>query len=161
MRIGHGYDAHKFGEPENNASVVLGGVVIPYDKKLVAHSDGDVVLHALCDALLGAAALGDIGRHFPDSSAEFKDISSRVLLQRVVSELSKKQYGVGNIDITIVAQAPKMSPHIEEMKKNISEDIGIATDNINIKATTTEGMGFTGRGEGISVHVVALIDNHN
>ncbi len=161
MRIGHGYDAHKFDQPQSGSIIVLGGVEIPFDKKLIAHSDGDVVLHALCDALLGAAALGDIGKHFPDSSDEYKNIDSRVLLRRVVSALSEKHFSVANVDLTIVAQAPKLSPHIDAMKQNLHQDLQIELDCINVKATTTEGMGFTGRGEGIAVHAVALIHNNS
>lgn len=157
MRIGHGFDAHCFGESKNGASIILGGVNIPFEKPLVAHSDGDVVLHALCDALLGAAGLGDIGKHFPDSSAEFKGISSRILLQRVKLALNEKKFAIGNVDITVVAQAPKLAAHIGSMKQNIGEDLSVSTDQVNVKATTTEGMGFTGRGEGIAVHAVALI----
>ena len=157
MRIGHGYDAHRFGPEQQNVSIVLGGVEIAFNKKLIAHSDGDVVLHALCDALLGAAGLGDIGKHFPDSCDEFKNISSRVLLQRVMHALSQKQYSVGNVDITIIAQAPKMAPHVAKMGENISQALNIDVDCVNVKATTTEGMGFTGRGEGIAVHAVVTI----
>ena len=154
MRIGHGYDAHRFttGRP-----LILGGVNVPHSHGLEAHSDGDVLIHALCDALLGAAALGDIGKHFPDSSAEFKNIDSRVLLRRVVAALKQKNFSVGNADVTVVAQKPKLAPYIGEMKSHLAEDLGIAPDRINIKATTTEGMGFTGRLEGIGCHAVALI----
>lgn len=155
MRIGHGYDAHRFitGRP-----LILGGVNVPHTHGLEAHSDGDVLIHALCDALLGAAALGDIGKHFPDSSAEFKDIDSRVLLRRVVAALKQKNFSIGNVDITVVAQKPKLAPYIAEMKSHLAADLSIAPDRINIKATTTEGMGFTGRLEGIGCHAVALIE---
>lgn len=154
MRIGHGYDAHRFapGRP-----LVLGGVTVPHTHGLEAHSDGDVVIHALCDALLGAAALGDIGKHFPDSSAEFKNIDSRVLLTRVVAALREKNLTVGNVDVTVVAQQPKLAPHIAQMRASLAQDLGINVDRVNVKATTTEGMGFTGRLEGISCHAVALL----
>jgi 2-C-methyl-D-erythritol 2,4-cyclodiphosphate synthase len=154
LRIGQGYDAHRFQEGNG---VVLGGVKIEYDKGMAAHSDGDVVLHALCDALLGAAALGDIGKHFPDSDAGYKGIDSRVLLRHVHALLNESRYTVINIDITVIAQAPRLSPYIESMRKTIAEDLVIGIGCINVKATTTEGMGFEGRGEGIAVHAVALI----
>ena len=157
MRIGHGFDVHCFtdGRP-----LILGGVNIPYDKGLAAHSDGDVVIHALCDALLGAAALGDIGQHFPDSEAEFNNIDSRKLLQRVMLLLKGQGWRVGNADITIIAQAPKMAPHIHKMREILAGDLNTAIENLNIKATTTEKLGFTGRGEGIAVHAVALLVAH-
>ena len=154
MRIGHGFDVHKFGEGDH---IVLGGVTIPYEGGLVAHSDGDVLLHAICDALLGAAALGDIGRHFPDTDPAYKGINSRELLRHVVSLLASKGFQVVNMDSTIVAQAPKMAPHIVSMCQNLSEDLNIAVDCINVKATTTERLGYAGRKEGIAVHAVALI----
>ena len=155
MRIGHGYDAHRFitGRP-----LILGGVNVPHSHGLEAHSDGDVLIHALCDALLGAAALGDIGKHFPDSSTEFKNIDSRVLLRRVVAALVQKNFSIGNVDVTVVAQMPKLAPYIEQMRACLAGDLGVAVDRINIKATTTEGMGFTGRLEGIGCHAVALIE---
>lgn len=155
MRIGHGYDAHRFitGRP-----LILGGVNLPHTHGLEAHSDGDVLIHALCDALLGAAALGDIGKHFPDSSAEFKNIDSRVLLRRVVAALKQKNFAIGNVDITVVAQKPKLAPYIAEMRAYLAADLDVAVDRVNIKATTTEGMGFTGRLEGIGCHAVALIE---
>jgi len=154
MRIGHGYDAHRFGEGKH---IMLGGVEIPFEHGFIAHSDGDVAVHALCDALLGAAALGDIGQHFPDTSSEFVNIDSRILLRRVVDLLAKHKFTVGNIDITIVAQAPKMAPHIPAMCENLAADLGVDVDCVGIKATTTEGMGFTGRGEGIETHAVVLL----
>lgn len=157
MRIGHGFDVHSFTE---GRPLVLGGVTIPYDKGLAAHSDGDVVIHALCDALFGAAALGDIGQHFPDSDTEFKNIDSRILLRRTIELLKYKGWRVGNADITIVAQAPKMAPHISAMREILCSDLDTNIDNLNIKATTTEKLGFTGRGEGIAVHVVALLFAH-
>lgn len=155
MRIGHGYDAHRFaaGRP-----LIIGGATIPSDLGMEAHSDGDVLLHALCDALLGAAALGDIGRHFPDSSAEFAGIDSRVLLRRVVEQLHQRGYSVGNADLTIIAQQPKMAPHISAMREHIAADLQVALDRINVKATTTERMGFTGRAEGIAAHAVVLLN---
>lgn len=154
MRIGHGFDAHAFQE---GRPLVLGGVEIPYAKGMAAHSDGDVVIHALCDALLGAAGLGDIGGHFPDSSEEFKDIDSRVLLRRVVSMLREQSLVPSNVDITIVAQAPKLASHIESMRATLGADLGLPVQRVNVKATTTERMGFTGRGEGIAAFAVALL----
>lgn len=158
MRIGHGFDVHCFTE---GRPLILGGVNIPYEKGLAAHSDGDVVIHALCDALLGAAALGDIGQHFPDSDVEFKNIDSRVLLRRVVELLKYKGWQLGNADITVIAQAPKMAPHIAKMRDNLATDLDTAIENLNIKATTTEKLGFTGRGEGIAVHAVAVLVEHD
>ena len=154
MRIGHGYDAHTFtgGRP-----LVLGGVTIPFAKGLAAHSDGDAVIHALCDALLGAAALGDIGSYFPDTDPDYKNIDSRILLQRVATLLREKELPIHNIDITILAQAPKMAGHIAAMKENLAADLELSAGQINIKATTTEGMGFIGRQEGIAVHAVTLL----
>ena len=154
MRIGHGYDTHRFGEGDH---IMLGGVKITFDHGIIAHSDGDVVVHALCDALLGAAALGDIGQHFPDTSSEFVDIDSRILLRRVVDLLAKNNWVVGNVDVTIIAQAPKMAPHISEMSQNMAADLGVGVGCVGVKASTTEGMGFTGRGEGIETHAVALL----
>ncbi|MHB2079931.1 2-C-methyl-D-erythritol 2,4-cyclodiphosphate synthase [Pseudomonas sp. UBA6753] len=154
MRIGHGYDVHRFCDGD---FITLGGVRIPHKYGLLAHSDGDVLLHALSDALLGAAALGDIGKHFPDTDPQFKGADSRVLLRHVVSIVQAKGWKVGNIDATIVAQAPKMAPHIETMRKLIAEDLQVELDQVNVKATTTEKLGFTGREEGIAVHSVALL----
>ena len=159
MRIGHGYDAHRFGAAGSAAGgIILGGVDIPYDRSLEAHSDGDVLLHALCDAMLGAAGLGDIGKHFPDTDESYEGISSRLLLQKVHQLISDEKLSVGNVDITVVAQAPKIMPHINNMKQHLSEDLEIEVSRINIKATTTEGMGFIGRGEGIAVHAVVLLN---
>lgn len=155
LRIGQGYDAHKFKEGDH---IILGGVTIPYEKGMAAHSDGDVALHALCDALLGAAALGDIGKHFPDTDASYKGIDSRILLRDVVAKLHGLGYGVINVDVTIIAQAPKMAPHIPLMREYIAADLGIAVDCVNVKATTTEKMGFEGRGEGIASMAVALLE---
>ncbi|WP_068830636.1 2-C-methyl-D-erythritol 2,4-cyclodiphosphate synthase [Pseudomonas sp. BMS12] len=154
MRIGHGYDVHRFTEGD---FVTLGGVRIPHKFGLLAHSDGDVLLHALADALLGAAALGDIGKHFPDTDPTFKGADSRVLLRHVLGLIQAKGYGVGNVDATIVAQAPKMAPHIQSMRERIAEDLQVELDAVNVKATTTEKLGFTGREEGIAVHAVALL----
>jgi 2-C-methyl-D-erythritol 2,4-cyclodiphosphate synthase len=154
MRIGHGFDVHAFGPGE---FITLGGVRIPHTHRLIAHSDGDVLLHALCDALLGAAGLGDIGQHFPDSSAEFKGIDSRILLRRVAALLGEQGLTVGNADATIIAQAPRMAPHIPAMREGIAADLAIAPDRINVKATTTERLGYIGRGEGIAVHALALL----
>jgi 2-C-methyl-D-erythritol 2,4-cyclodiphosphate synthase len=155
LRIGQGYDAHKFKDGE---FIVIGGVKIPFDKGMAAHSDGDVALHALCDALLGAAALGDIGKHFPDTDAAFKGIDSRILLRDVVAKLHGLGYAIVNADVTIIAQAPKMAPHIPLMREHIAADLQIALDCVNVKATTTEKMGFEGRGEGISSMAVALLE---
>jgi 2-C-methyl-D-erythritol 2,4-cyclodiphosphate synthase len=155
IRIGHGYDVHRFNEEGDH--IILGGVAIAYERGLEAHSDGDVVLHALCDALLGAAALGDIGKHFPDTDPDFKGADSRVLLRHVYKIVQAQGYCFGNADITIVAQAPRMAPHIEAMRANIAADLDSAVCQINVKATTTEKLGFEGRKEGISVHAVALI----
>lgn len=155
MRIGHGYDVHRFAE---NRPLILGGVKIHYEKGLLGHSDADVLLHAVSDALLGAAALGDIGRHFPDNDDSFKNIDSRILLRRVVSLLAEKGYKIGNIDATVIAQKPKLKDYIEQMRENIAADCGIETDCVNVKATTEEGLGFTGRLEGISAHAVCIIE---
>ncbi|MDO8846304.1 MAG: 2-C-methyl-D-erythritol 2,4-cyclodiphosphate synthase [Methylicorpusculum sp.] len=155
IRIGQGYDVHRF---KDDGDVILGGVTIPYEKGLEAHSDGDVVLHALCDALLGAAALGDIGKHFPDTDPEFKGADSRVLLRHVYRIVREKGYTLVNADITIIAQAPKMAPYIPEMCFNIAEDLEVTVDDVNVKATTTEKLGFEGRKEGIAVQAVVLIE---
>ena len=154
MRIGHGFDVHAFGPGE---FITLGGVRIPYQHGLIAHSDGDVLLHALCDALLGAAGLGDIGRHFPDSRAEFAGIDSRILLRRVAGLLREQRFTVGNVDATIIAQQPKMAPRIPAMCELIAADLHLTPGQVNVKATTTEGLGAIGRGEGIAVHAVALL----
>lgn len=154
FRIGQGYDAHRFKEGDH---VVLCGVKIPYTQGFAAHSDGDVALHALCDALLGAAALGDIGRHFPDTDARYKGIDSRLLLREVRQKVAELGYAIGNVDVTVVAQAPRLAAHIQAMRENVAQDLELPVDCVNIKATTTEGMGFEGRGEGISAHAVALL----
>lgn len=155
IRIGQGYDVHRFID---EGKVILGGVTIDYEKGLEAHSDGDVVLHALCDALLGAAALGDIGKHFPDTDPDFKGADSRVLLRHVYTIVEEKAYTLVNADITIIAQAPKMAPHIIAMCENIAEDLKVNVDMINVKATTTEKLGFEGRKEGIAVQAVVLVE---
>jgi 2-C-methyl-D-erythritol 2,4-cyclodiphosphate synthase len=154
FRIGHGFDVHRFGEGDH---LFMGGVRIPHQYGLIAHSDGDVALHALCDALLGAAALGDIGKHFPDTDARYRGIDSRQLLRHVVALLKDHGWRSGNIDITIVAQTPRMAPHIPLMRERIAADIEAPLDTVNVKATTTEQLGYVGRKEGIAVHAVALI----
>jgi 2-C-methyl-D-erythritol 2,4-cyclodiphosphate synthase len=155
IRVGQGYDVHRF---KAGNEIILGGVTIPYEQALEAHSDGDVVLHALADALLGAAALGDIGKHFPDTDPEFKGADSRVLLRHVYNIVQEKGYDLVNADITIIAQAPKMAPHIPAMCVNIAYDLDVEIDCINVKATTTEKLGFEGRKEGIAVQAVVLIE---
>lgn len=154
FRIGYGYDVHALGE---GLPLILGGVEIPHTKGCIAHSDGDVVLHAICDALLGAAALGDIGLHFPDSSEDFRGADSKLLLAHCVTLLREKGYAVGNIDCTISMQTPKLRPHIERMREAIARAIGIDAEEISVKATTTERLGFEGREEGVSAAAVALI----
>ena len=154
MRIGHGYDVHKFG---GEGPITIGGVAIDYEQGLLAHSDGDVLIHALCDALLGAAALGDIGKHFPDTDSAYAGADSRGLLRDVVARLHNLGYKLVNADMTIVAQAPKMAPHIATMQQLLAEDCAVDTDQINVKATTTEKLGFAGRKEGIAAHAVVLI----
>jgi 2-C-methyl-D-erythritol 2,4-cyclodiphosphate synthase len=154
IRIGQGYDVHRF---KDDGDVILGGVKIPYERGLEAHSDGDVVLHALSDALLGAVAMGDIGKHFPDTDPNFKGADSRVLLRHVYGLVQEKGYHLGNADITIIAQAPKMSPYTAEMCANIAADLNVTVDCINVKATTTEKLGFEGRKEGIAVQAIALL----
>ncbi|MDO5396840.1 MAG: 2-C-methyl-D-erythritol 2,4-cyclodiphosphate synthase [bacterium] len=156
MRIGHGYDVHRLAE---GRKCIICGVDIPYERGLLGHSDADVALHALSDALLGAVALGDIGKHFPDTDPRYSGADSRMLLRRVVEMIKRKGYKVGNADITIVAQKPKMSPHIEQMRANVAADLEISPDCVNIKATTTEKLGFEGRGEGISSTAVVLLEN--
>ena len=154
MRIGHGYDTHRLVE---GRSLVLGGVTIPFSKGLDGHSDADVVIHAVCDAILGAMGLGDIGLHFPDNNAELKDIDSRILLKRIFDLMKKNKFIIGNLDVTILAQEPKMADYIPMMKENLASDLSSKISVINIKATTTESMGFIGRGEGISAHAVVLL----
>ena len=154
MRIGHGFDVHAFGPGD---AVTLGGVRIAHDHGLIAHSDGDVVLHALCDALLGAAGLGDIGRHFPDTDPRWRGADSRDLLRRVVMLVTAAGLSPGNVDVTVLAQAPRIAPHVTAMREHIAADLGIPAARVNVKATTTEGLGFVGRREGIAVHAVALL----
>lgn len=154
MRIGHGYDVHRFGEGDY---ITLGGVRIAHNRGLVAHSDGDVVLHAVTDAILGAAALGDIGRHFPDTDPQYRGADSRVLLRQALTLVQAKVWRVGNLDVTILAQAPKMAPHIEAMRECLATDLQVGLEQVNVKATTTETLGFVGRQEGISVHAVVLL----
>lgn len=154
MRIGHGFDVHKFG---GEGPVIIGGVAIPYEQGLIAHSDGDVALHAVCDALLGAIGAGDIGRHFPDTDAEWEGADSRMLLRDVYRKVKIKGYRLGNLDVTIIAQAPKMAPNIGAMCQAIAEDLETDVENINVKATTSERLGFTGRKEGIACEAVVLI----
>ena len=155
MRIGHGYDVHAFGDGDH---VVLGGVRIDCDRGLVAHSDGDVLIHALCDALLGAAGLGDIGRHFPDTDERFSGADSRDLLRAVVSQLQSAGWSVGNVDLTVIAQTPRLSEHVAAMQGNLAQDLGVGQDCVNVKATTTERLGFVGREEGVSAHAVVLLE---
>lgn len=155
MRIGHGYDVHRLVE---GRALILGGVNIPYEKGLLGHSDADVLTHALMDALLGACGLGDIGKHFPDSDERYKGADSVELLRHVCSLLKEKNYTVSNVDCTVLAQRPKLSPHIPEMRRIISGAMGIDPERVNIKATTEEGLGFTGEGLGIAAHAVALIE---
>ncbi|KAF0205912.1 MAG: 2-C-methyl-D-erythritol 2 4-cyclodiphosphate [Gallionellaceae bacterium] len=154
MRIGQGFDVHQLVA---GRKLIIGGVDIPYEKGLLGHSDADVLLHAICDALLGAAALGDIGKHFADTDAKFKDIDSRILLRDVVNKINALGYRIANVDATIIAQAPKMVPHIPQMIANIAADLGIAANAVNVKATTTEHLGYAGRGEGIGAQAVALL----
>ncbi|ROV59705.1 2-C-methyl-D-erythritol 2,4-cyclodiphosphate synthase [Vibrio ponticus] len=158
MRIGHGFDVHKFG---GEGPVIIGGVAIPYEQGLVAHSDGDVALHALSDALLGAIAAGDIGRHFPDTDDKWKGADSRMLLRDVYRRVKEQGYVIGNADVTIMAQAPKMAPHIESMCAAIAQDLETEIGNVNVKATTTERLGFTGRKEGIACEAVVLLIKQN
>lgn len=156
MRIGQGFDAHRFtpGRP-----LILGGVKIPFDLGLLAHSDGDVLIHALCDALLGAGALGDIGRHFPDTDPAYRGIDSRQLLRLVLQRLARAGLRPVNVDLTLIAEKPKIAPHVEAMCQHLAVDLGLSLQAVNIKATTTEGMGFTGRGEGIAAMAIALVDD--
>jgi len=154
MRIGQGYDAHKF---KDSGKLILGGVEIPYEKGMEAHSDGDVVIHALCDALLGAMALGDIGQHFPDTEQSYKGIDSRILLKEVMNKVRDDGMKLGNADITVIAQEPKLAPYIQAMREVLSTDMSTAMSNVSVKATTTEKMGFTGRAEGIAVQVTVLL----
>ena len=153
-RIGHGYDVHRLVE---GRKLILGGVEIPYEKGLLGHSDADVLLHALMDALLGAAALGDIGKLFPDTDEQYRGADSRALLREVVRRLAAEGYSIGNVDVTLIAQRPKIAPHIPQMRENIASDLSVALSQVNVKATTEEHLGFTGSGEGMAAHAVALI----
>ena len=155
MRIGQGFDAHKLVEGRR---LIIGGVTIPHPRGLDGHSDADVLLHAICDALIGAAALGDIGKHFPDSDPQYKGVYSRKLLRETAALLKKNGWRVANLDATIIAQEPRMAPHIAAMVANIAADIGVASGDVNVKAKTTEKLGFTGRGEGIAAEAVVLIE---
>lgn len=155
LRIGHGFDVHAFGE---NRPLIIGGVEVPYHTGFIAHSDGDVALHALTDALLGAVALGDIGKLFPDTDMQYKNADSRGLLREAFRQVKEKGYKIGNVDITIIAQAPKMRPHIDDMRTVIAQDLECNIDQVNVKATTTEKLGFTGRSEGIACEAVALLE---
>jgi 2-C-methyl-D-erythritol 2,4-cyclodiphosphate synthase len=154
MRIGQGFDVHQL---VTDRKLIIGGVEIPFEKGLLGHSDADVLLHAICDALLGAAALGDIGRHFADTDAKYKDINSRILLHVVARKVVEAGFRIGNVDATIIAQAPRMAPHIPQMIVNIADDLGVAHNAVNVKATTTEHLGYTGRGEGIAAQAVVLL----
>ena len=155
LRIGHGYDVHKL---VSDRKLILGGVDIPYEKGLLGHSDADVLLHAISDALLGAAALGDIGKHFPDTDSAYKNADSLILLSKVGEIIRSSGYQVSNIDATVIAQAPKLAPHILQMRKNIAKALSLELDDVSVKATTEEHLGFTGRGEGISAHAVCIIE---
>ena len=155
MRIGHGYDVHRFAE---NRTLILGGVEIPYELGLLGHSDADVLLHAVMDALLGAAALRDIGFHFPDTDMRYKGASSLALLGCVAQMIAEKGFSLGNLDVTVIAQAPKLAPHIQKMRENIAMQLSVDIGRVNIKATTEEGLGFTGRQEGIACHAICLLE---
>ena len=153
-RIGHGYDVHRFGEGD---FIILGGVKIPYHHGFIAHSDGDVLIHALCDALLGSISAGDIGQHFPDTDTKYKDINSAILLEETSQLLQQDNYSIANIDASIIAQTPKMSPYIQAMRENLAEVLKLSISQINVKATTTEKLGFIGREEGVAVHCVVMV----
>lgn len=157
LRIGHGYDAHRFAEPSDNRPLMLGGIEVPHDRGLLAHSDGDALIHALCDALLGAVALGDIGRHFPDTDQAYKNADSTVLLQRVLGLVKNLGWSVVNADMTILAQSPRMAPYINMMRSRLAALLEVELDAVNVKASTTEGMGFVGRKEGLETHAVVLL----
>lgn len=154
FRIGHGYDVHRLVA---DRALILGGVTVPHEKGLLGHSDADVLLHAICDALLGALALGDIGKHFPDSDTQYENIDSRILLSRSAELIREKGWQIGNVDATVVAQAPRLSPYIEEMRKNIADTLKLPLDAVSVKATTEEHLGFTGEGLGIAAHAVCLL----
>jgi 2-C-methyl-D-erythritol 2,4-cyclodiphosphate synthase len=154
MRIGYGYDVHRF---EDGGPLILGGVEVPFEKSLSGHSDADVLLHAITDALLGACALGDLGKHFPDTSEDYEDIDSRVLLRDALVLIEQKEFFVGNVDATVVAEKPKLAPYINEMRQVIARDLKVDIDKVSVKATTSEGIGFEGRAEGISARAVVLL----
>lgn len=154
FRVGHGFDVHRFGDGDH---IILGGVKIPYTQGFEAHSDGDVLIHSVCDALLGAMAAGDIGQHFPDTDAAYKNINSRLLLKKVNSMIEEEAYLVGNIDVTVVAQSPRIAPYTDSIRRNLAADLNCSIDQINIKATTTEQLGYLGRKEGVAVHCVVLL----
>ncbi len=156
MRIGHGFDVHKFG---GQGPVILAGIEIPHPQGFIAHSDGDVAIHALCDAILGALCLADIGNHFPDTDGQYENISSRILLRHVVKLMTEQGYQIGNVDLTIVAQAPKIAPHLLDMRTCLAQDLQCQLDQVNVKATTTEKLGYVGRQEGVSVHAVVLLSS--
>jgi 2-C-methyl-D-erythritol 2,4-cyclodiphosphate synthase len=158
MRIGHGYDVHRFSDHDSDMGIVLGGVHISHPRELLAHSDGDVLIHALCDALLGAIGAGDIGHHFPDTDDAIAGIDSRRLLRDVVQKVAQKGWQLANMDSTIIAQAPKMAPHIQTMRAMLAQDLEVGIDRVNVKATTTEKLGFAGRSEGIAAHAVVLLE---
>jgi len=155
MRIGHGFDVHAFAAGRR---LVLGGVTIPHERGLAGHSDADVLIHALCDALLGAAGLGDLGGHFPDTDPRYRDADSRTLLRQVMELLRESGLRVANVDTTVIAQAPRLAPHVEAMRENLAADLQLPVGRVNVKATTTEGLGFAGRGEGIASHAVVLLE---
>jgi 2-C-methyl-D-erythritol 2,4-cyclodiphosphate synthase len=155
VRIGHGFDAHRFGEGDG---IVIGGVRIPFTRGIVAHSDGDVLIHALCDALLGAIGLGDIGARFPDTDPRFRGADSRTLLRDVCAEVERRGWRVANVDVTVIAEAPRLAPHIDAMRARLSDDLGVDPERVNVKATTTERMGYLGRGEGLASHAVVLLE---
>lgn len=158
MRVGHGYDVHRFAEYDGKPKLIaLGGVEVPSDCAIIAHSDGDVVIHALCDALLGGAGIGDIGHHFPDTDPAYKGISSRKLLTAVIEKIAEKGFCLGNADLTLVAEKPRVANYIDSMRTQLAEDMGVEGDQVNVKATTTEGLGFEGRSEGIAAHAVVLL----
>lgn len=161
IRIGHGYDIHRFSDEKSAATLVLGGVSIPYERKLLAHSDGDLVIHAVCDALLGAMAMGDIGQHFPDTDAQYKNTDSRFFLKKILKDIKEKGYRVGNLDISIIAEVPKLTPYKIEMRQNLADVLEVSIDAVNVKATTHEKLDAIGNKQGIAAHaVVLLMGNH-
>lgn len=157
MRIGHGYDIHRFSDEKTTATLVLGGVSIPYEKKLLAHSDGDLVIHALCDALLGALALGDIGQHFPDTDAAYQNADSLIFLAKIMQSVNDKGYRIGNADISIIAEAPKLTPYKQAMRENLAKALAVSVDDVNVKATTHEKLDAIGNKQGIAAHAVVLL----